>query len=135
MNVTVGECGSPLLASGRAQHEAGSDEKIIDAYILHALRKASFYVTEGLGHETFGRSLIREVEGGCINEIETEELLADGGVIDLNVNGGSSDVRGMAARPLDKFCNRRELIIGGSLRDVACVEEEPQKGSFTCSKG
>lgn len=103
------------------------------AYLLEAdtLCKTRIHMMKSLQHQPFCRLFVRKVQGRSVNEGETQSL---GTVVSVNldVDGGRADVRGVTATPLDELGDRGELVLGDIGGDVASIEEEAEETGLAC---
>lgn len=76
--------------------------------------------------------LVGEVEGGSVDERESEDLRGGASVeVEVDVDGRGTDVRCVATAALDELCDGSELVLCGCRGDVAGVEEETEEGGLS----
>ena len=72
--------------------------------------------------------VVGKVKGGSVDEGESKDerscVWVEG---EVDIDGGGANVGSVAAAPLYEFCDGGELVLAGSLGDVAGVEEETEK--------
>ncbi len=83
-------------------------------HIFEAFRELCLDVPENVTDYPLGGYIVPEIQGRGVREGEGNGLmLASFGMVQVNVEGDSADVRGVASTSLDELGDGRELVLGG----------------------
>jgi hypothetical protein len=77
------------------------------AVMFEAVEKSGVDEAEGLCDGALGSSIITEVEGGCVDEVEAEGVARVG----LDVNGCCTKKGGVARGAVYELCNSSKIVL------------------------
>jgi hypothetical protein len=100
----------------------------ISADLVSSFSQPRLYEPKSLGNNALCIGVVLEVQRRGIHECEGERF----GTVDVNIDGRSSNVGGVATASLYKPRDGLELVFGGTLGDLAGVDQQAEERAFTC---
>lgn len=129
MNVAVGGGGIARLRD--RLRNCQQIQEIIGAHVFNGFGKARLYVSESVRHKPLSGLFVSKVEGRSIDKMQGERPERAVAVeVKVYINRSRANVRSTAAAPLNELCDRSDLVLGRTRRDIEGIEQEPQEGSL-----